>query len=101
MINTNQLKQIIQDLTNLAGEDVSQEIIFQEACSYHRGMLANESRIGKPIENKSQNPPIQIEPPTDKQKLMLRRLGVKEIPNSKQEARLIIKDIMDNQNGNQ
>jgi len=50
MINTNELKEIIKDLQNVIKElnlSISQEIIFENACQYHRGQLANQSKEQK------------------------------------------------------
>jgi hypothetical protein len=47
MINKEQLKQIIEDLVSVSKETrgiVRDEIIFSEACSYQRGILAQESK---------------------------------------------------------
>jgi hypothetical protein len=65
-MNVAQLKEIIKDLqlvikeTNLS---ISQEIIFENACQYHRGQLASKSK-----EKKQESDPI-----TEGQDIFLRK----------------------------
>lgn len=47
MINKSELKGIIDDLLDViesCDEKVDFNIVFQESCSYHRGILARQSR---------------------------------------------------------
>lgn len=47
MINKNQLKEIINDLSEVCNElslRVSDESLFRESATYQRGMLVNENR---------------------------------------------------------
>lgn len=56
MINKNQLKEIINDLSEVCNElslRVSDESLFRESATYQRGMLVNENRSshgGKEVE---------------------------------------------------
>ena len=82
MINKKELQEIIDDLIIVCkGSTISDEVIFQESCSYHRGMLANESR-------KKSNE----EPPTEKQIQVLKKYK-KQIPKTKNEAKEIISEL--------
>ncbi|HJX50859.1 MAG TPA: hypothetical protein VJ438_05360 [Candidatus Nanoarchaeia archaeon] len=60
-INKNELKEIINDLIIViksVGKEVDFNIIFQEACSYQRGLMANQSK--KDFFQSKQNQKIPI-----------------------------------------
>lgn len=107
MINTNQLKEIIEDLTkmlsslNLQVTDsetsnfISPSIIFQEACTYHRGILMNQNR-----QSNQEQPINKITPPTNKQLNLLKKLGwTGEEPKTKVEAMHLIDSYFSKEGG--
>ena len=71
MINKIELKEIIEDLKEVCKEaKISDDIIFSEACSYQRGILANQGRMMNRNEK-------EIKSITDKQAAFLSQLGYK------------------------
>ena len=81
MINKEQLKEILKDLTEVGKGMVSNESIWREACSYQRGMMAGESRgirtYDKPkiVEPKPFVKVLDNDKPTPKQIMALKRMG--------------------------
>jgi hypothetical protein len=82
------LKQIIKNLIEVRGEhrlEVSDEILFVQACSYERGSIANERKIEKEYRDNS---------PTDKQLGFFRKNNIPIRSDlTKQEAFNIISEI--------
>jgi len=107
MINKEQLKEIIEDLKEVVGKNklwgagVTSETIFQEACSYQRGLMAARSRNYQP-KKKEINPITenqqQIQQANEKK---LRKMGF-DIDNiqSKSDAFKIIKQFKEVENEN-
>jgi hypothetical protein len=81
MINKIQLKEILADLKEVCNGNVSNSIIFQEACSYQRGMMAGENRTmsnyqkPKIVEPKPSVSVDNDDKPTPKQIMALKRMG--------------------------
>ncbi|HUS49531.1 MAG TPA: hypothetical protein VMZ91_05165 [Candidatus Paceibacterota bacterium] len=103
MINKETLKEIINDLIEVYSEkeNIDFKIIFSEACSYHRGMLAQENKK-KFYKSETQVP--MTEPQRKFIKInekQLRKLGFK-IDNiqSKSDAFKIIKEFKENEPNN-
>jgi hypothetical protein len=106
------LIELIKTLQSVVKEldlSVNETVIFEQACSYHRGMLANknfkENRdILNPVKQTKSNEP---EPqnkgidglPTDKQLNFMKKNKLRIIDGlTKEEAKFIIKTFIDNQN---
>ena len=100
MINKQTLKEIINDLIEVYSEkeNIDFKIIFSEACSYHRGMLAQENRKDNSKIIPMTEPQRKFIKINEKQ---LRKLGFK-IDNiqSKSDAFKIIKEFKENEPNN-
>jgi hypothetical protein len=101
MIKQN-LHKIIQDLIEVVGEKglkVNSDVIFEQACSYHRGELMNQNRnqqnktgsLHSGIIDGTVQTGSADNTPTFKQLEFLKNNGVKVNPNlTKQEATIMI-----------
>ena len=102
MINKEQLKEIMNDLADVCLKldvNVSEEVMFQEACTYQRGMLVQENK--QTNMNLMKSKPLwssKIEDtPTDKQLQFMKKIGLKTEGLSRIQITKIINDFIDNQ----
>ena len=92
MIDKKQLIKIMEDLHEVTkGKNIDMKTIFQEACTYQRGLMINENK-------KSYQKPKSFyheEPATDKQKGLLKRLNKGIVPAgiTKREASKLIGEL--------
>ena len=89
MINKEQLKQIINDLSDVVEEKVSFESVFKEACSYQRGLMIGEK---KQTYNRNQ---YHQDPATEKQKNLIKKINKGIVPAgiSKKDATILIGEL--------
>lgn len=95
------LIEIIDELRNVIKQqeiNISDDVLFREACSFMRGELAQLSKEKNISNYKLNESKKENQKPTDKQVRFLEKFDVK-IPETRKEATEMIKIYIENQKG--
>lgn len=94
MINKEQLKEILKDLTEIGKGNVDNETIFREACNYQRFLMKNNQGNKEKVDSGAS---VSVgDEITPKQKAFLQKVGKYIDGMTKQEAFSIIAEMSKN-----